>query len=365
MFPRNGTAPVSDISKATTDQSFTPVQLEWNQSRKKPFATSFVLQVIAIALLVKIAAYTPLQIARPPVKSVELVAPVFPVSKPKSIHITAPRLPKPAPMELPRPQQVPEMTAPPVVAKIEPPKPLPQPKVEPPKVALNNFSSAPVAPAPSLPKPVVKTDVFASAPKKVTTNQPAQKVQTGGFGDENGFKGQSTESAKLNAPKLGSFDNATGPGSGNGSAGARGRPGVVASAGFGSGVPAASTLSSTPGGGVQSGGFGDARLASKEGGVGSGKGAPASITPVEVLEKPQPVYTAEARSLKIEGEVHLKVIFQADGRVQVLQVVRGLGHGLDEAAAAAAQKIKFKPAQREGRPCDMTATVHILFQLAS
>jgi len=49
----------------------------------------------------------------------------------------------------------------------------------------------------------------------------------------------------------------------------------------------------------------------------------------------------------------------------VLQVVRGLGHGLDEAATAAAQKIRFKPAQRDGRPCDMTATVHIVFQLAS
>jgi TonB family protein len=89
------------------------------------------------------------------------------------------------------------------------------------------------------------------------------------------------------------------------------------------------------------------------------------MQPVEVLEKPQPQYTQEARNLKIEGEVHLKVLFQADGRVQVLQVVRGLGHGLDEAATAAAQKIRFKPAQRDGRACDQTATVHIVFQLAS
>lgn len=89
------------------------------------------------------------------------------------------------------------------------------------------------------------------------------------------------------------------------------------------------------------------------------------MTPVQILEKPQPVYTKEARDLKIEGEVHLKVLFQADGRVEVLQVVQGLGHGLDEAAKTAAQKIRFKPAQRDGRPCDMTATVHILFQLAS
>ena len=89
------------------------------------------------------------------------------------------------------------------------------------------------------------------------------------------------------------------------------------------------------------------------------------MVPVQIKEKPQPQYTQEARNLKIEGEVHLKVVFQADGRVHVLQVVHGLGHGLDEAAMAAAQKIRFKPAQRDGRPCDMTATVHIMFQLAS
>ena len=88
------------------------------------------------------------------------------------------------------------------------------------------------------------------------------------------------------------------------------------------------------------------------------------MTPVQIVEKPQPQYTKEARDLKIEGEVHLKVMFQADGSVRVLQVVQGLGHGLDEAAEAAAQKIRFRPAQRDGRPCDMTATVHILFQLA-
>ena len=87
--------------------------------------------------------------------------------------------------------------------------------------------------------------------------------------------------------------------------------------------------------------------------------------PVEIVDKPQPQYTREARDLKIEGEVHLKVLFQADGSVHVLQVVQGLGHGLDEAAASAAEKIRFKPARRDGRPCDMTATVHIVFQLAS
>jgi hypothetical protein len=45
-------------------------------------------------------------------------------------------------------------------------------------------------------------------------------------------------------------------------------------------------------------------------------------------------------------------------------VVRGLGHGLDEAAIAAANKMHFKPALRNGTPVDSTAIVHVVFQLA-
>jgi hypothetical protein len=44
--------------------------------------------------------------------------------------------------------------------------------------------------------------------------------------------------------------------------------------------------------------------------------------------------------------------------------VRGLGHGLDETAIAAANKMRFKPAMRAGQPVDSTAVVHVVFQLA-
>src|SRR5271166_2769431 len=61
-----------------------------------------------------------------------------------------------------------------------------------------------------------------------------------------------------------------------------------------------------------------------------------TTVPVEITYKPQPVYTDEARSLKLEGEVLLEVSFGANGTLHVNRVVRGLGHGLDEAAIAAA-----------------------------
>jgi len=68
--------------------------------------------------------------------------------------------------------------------------------------------------------------------------------------------------------------------------------------------------------------------------------------------------------MKLEGEVLLEVSFGANGTLHVNRVVRGLGHGLDEAAIAAANKMRFKPALRMGQPVDSTAVVHVLFQLA-
>ena len=56
--------------------------------------------------------------------------------------------------------------------------------------------------------------------------------------------------------------------------------------------------------------------------------------------------------------------FTAAGDVRMLRVVRGLGHGLDEAAQRAALRMRFKPAQSDGRPVDSRATVHISFRLS-
>ena len=94
------------------------------------------------------------------------------------------------------------------------------------------------------------------------------------------------------------------------------------------------------------------------------KPAPAVIEVVQILQKPRPAYTEEARKLQIEGEVVLETIFTALGEVRVIRVLRGLGHGLDENAMAAARSIRFVPAQREGKSVDQAGTVRLTFQLA-
>jgi TonB family protein len=136
----------------------------------------------------------------------------------------------------------------------------------------------------------------------------------------------------------------------------------VESAGFGSGVTAGSGQGSR--GGVQAAGFADAQSLNQSAVQAPTRQAAPSYDPVEVTSKPNPVYTTEARQLHIQGEVLIRVVFMASGRLEILGVTRGLGHGLDQAAIQAAERIQFKPAKRNGQPVDTTATLHILFQLA-
>jgi TonB family protein len=117
---------------------------------------------------------------------------------------------------------------------------------------------------------------------------------------------------------------------------------------------------------VATGTFGDASVA-----PAAARAIPARESPVaenfsaaEILFKPRPAYTDEARRLQIEGEVLLEVLFAASGEVRILRTIRGLGHGLDESAVASARQIRFRPAQRGGAAVDSSAVVHIVFQIA-
>ena len=89
-----------------------------------------------------------------------------------------------------------------------------------------------------------------------------------------------------------------------------------------------------------------------------------SSTDLEIVSKPSPQYTSEARQLKVEGNVVLRVTFTAGGQVVVQSLVHGLGHGLDEEARRVAQQIRFHPATRNGQAVDLTTNITITFQLA-
>lgn len=62
----------------------------------------------------------------------------------------------------------------------------------------------------------------------------------------------------------------------------------------------------------------------------------------------RPNYTEEARQKKIEGKVDLRLSLEADGTVGEVQIVKGLGEGLDEQAIESMRQTLFLPAIRNG-----------------
>ena len=239
-----------------------------------------------------------------------------------------------------------------------------------PKVTLAATKPVPLPTnVPVIPRQLVKTDVFSTGSSATPTIAAApQKVETGGFGDPNGVPSRENNGKPVNIAQSGGFDMPSGPGYGNGTAGAKGARGVVASAGFGNSTAigdGTGTVNTTRGNAiVQRAGFGDAVPAAIPIHTKPVENAASKTVSAEIISKPNPIYTDEARKLRIEGEVLLDVVFESDGKVRVVRIVRGLGHGLDEAAAKAAEQIRFRPAQQNGQPVDFQAVLHILFQLA-
>ena len=275
------------------------------------------------------------------------------------------RVPKPVEMAEPRPEamRVPAE----LVAKKKPQVP----DVQAPKVnlAANKQMALPES-GPVIPRQLVKTNVFSTGSSATPTIAAApQKVQTGGFGDPNGVPAAENHGRPVTISQLGGFDMPRGPGYGNGTGGAKGIRGVVASAGFGNGVATGDNSGrvSASRGTVRQSGFGDADvITTPQPKTASSTSTVAVKTlPAEITYKPRPLYTEEGRKLKIEGEVLLQVVFTATGQIRVVKVVQGLGHGLDESAIQAAEKIQYKPALKNGQPADFEAVIHVVFQLAS
>ncbi|MGO9262116.1 MAG: TonB family protein [Bryobacteraceae bacterium] len=82
-----------------------------------------------------------------------------------------------------------------------------------------------------------------------------------------------------------------------------------------------------------------------------------------LLYKVEPEYTEEARAAKYQGTVLVYVEVGPNGLAHNMQVVRGLGLGLDEKAIEAVSKWRFKPGQKEGQPVTVQATIEVNFRL--
>ena len=278
---------------------------------------------------------------------VELMQPVTEIPAPPAATPPPPPRPKVKPKTPPRPPELkPELPELPPVPQLSPRQPHVFLMLKPELRKVHTVEEKPVELKPVLtqteivlktnePKPPredVKIGNLSSggSPAPATVAAPANKVQTGGFGDPNGIAGPGNPNRAANINRAGSPLLPGGPGNGTGNGGANGMRGSVAE--------------------------GPNKQALGKGGGNS---------PVSILDRPHPVYSDEARTLRIEGDVILDVVFLASGQLQVNSVVSGLGHGLDQAAVQAAKQIHFKPATRDGHPVDFPARVRISFRVAA
>ncbi len=364
-------APLAASSPMSLNTTFEPTAAPW-----RSYSTSVLVHAAIIAFLFIITFPLTEQLKRPTQRLV-LFMPQLQAFKPK---LVTPRIKPPTlvikpivkaaviPPPVVKPREIkPQMMAAPVIKEMAAVR-VPVPKIE---------AAAPAAPPP--PKPEVRTGVFTNPERAKGATVPNQ-IKTGGFGDPNGARPNPQSSSPSMMAKLGGFDLPEGEAKGgaagrgvvgqtsfgslgdpNGVPGGTGHRGTVRSSGFGDGTGAGVAHVGQPGT-VHASGFGDASAQSPSGTQRAAVAQPTS-TPAEILFKPKPVYTQEARNLKLEGQVSLEVVFQASGTVRIVRVIRGLGHGLDEAAEQAAQQVRFRPATRGGAAVDTSATLYITFQL--
>ena len=244
--------------------------------------------------------------------------------------IKSPKSPVPKSSAAPRPAQILQTIVPQraYAAAVA----LPEPSVEALPSPVPESLPLPELPAPQRPAPArqridTATGLFESV--AATANGPsAAKIQTGAFDAQ---PNMTAKSVRALAPVAGFGDVAV-------ASKEHSAPQTSSSTGFGAVSRAPAVRRTSPGTGVSE--------------------------PIEILAKPKPLYTEEARRLRIEGEVVLEVLFRASAQVRVLRVLKGLGHGLDASAEIAAMGIRFHPAAEAGRAVDSVATVKIEFQLA-
>jgi len=322
------------------------------KSRSGAFLAAIGVEFV-IALLILAIPVTPFREIAPATQLSQLVFPLAPAVTPRprrpQVAFNPPRVERAeaAPLPAPRPRIVRRRLP---VAEV----PVPTPEFHAP---------TPVYRAKEPPAPAIHTGVLArSIAPAATQPRMLSKVRSGGFGDPFGVPATGKTRRAMAIAQVGSFDAPVGPGKGTGGGSIARR--VTESAGFGNAV-------TSPGqgeaprhaGGVHAGVFSN-QAAVPTASVPVPHASSPTIQPVEILEKPEPVYTAEARARKIEGNVVLDVVFTANGKVDVSRVLESLGYGLDQAAIAAARRIRFRPERINGKPVDTHARLRIVFRLA-
>ena len=86
------------------------------------------------------------------------------------------------------------------------------------------------------------------------------------------------------------------------------------------------------------------------------------VKPPRVISSPQPDYPQEARKEHTPGQIVIWMIVGSDGRPRDVKVNRGISPELDQAAVDAAEKWRFQPGTKEGKPVSVTIAVEFDFR---
>ncbi len=331
------------------------------EGRSGSFVTAAVINLMILAAVLYIGMMAKHAIEQHHFEQTELIFPTTPPPQPK--------IKVPPPPKLPEPPKQPEVKL--EAPKINLPRPEPKPALKPiemeAKVNTPQLKSA--RPAITL-APQPKAALTAAAPSLTPQQHPSTAPVH--FGDIQGVTPNPAATRPATVAAIGNpyggnqgpavaprgVVGSTGLGNGTRSGSNAGTVGKVASAGIPGGTGTGQTYS---GGKVASAGIPAETVKSA---VAPTTAVQPASTNLEVLSKPAVQYTAEARQMKVQGDVILRVTFTAAGQVVVDGVVRGLGHGLDEEARRVAERIRFRPATRNGQAVDLTTNITITFQLA-
>ncbi|MEP7271540.1 MAG: energy transducer TonB [Acidobacteriota bacterium] len=85
------------------------------------------------------------------------------------------------------------------------------------------------------------------------------------------------------------------------------------------------------------------------------------VVPPVFYQRLKPTYTSEAALANVAATVELNAVFGQDGKVSRVDLVKWAGFGLDESAVATVRAIRFRPAERNGRPVNVLALVRYNF----
>ena len=88
------------------------------------------------------------------------------------------------------------------------------------------------------------------------------------------------------------------------------------------------------------------------------------VTKPKIVDKPMPPYPQKHLAEGIKGKVLVRVLFRADGTVEVVGVNSDMHREFDTAASEAAKKLKFSPAvhKRSKQPVSQVMSVEYTFK---